>query len=208
MVIQLRASMGAGKSTLVRRLLVEHGGQLIEKRAFVRERDGKKINVHLWRCDNDLFVLGRYDLETTSGKGGDFVNGPVGRDIIRHYAHLPHLVWESAWGSTEFGTDEWLDEVRRLGILWATLDTPLDTCIERIYKRRQERGANVGAALNEKKLLQNHARVHALAARGTAAGIHGVTLNDAHAYEQLHDLLVHRGWTCDQHRVSWDWTRH
>lgn len=42
-------------------------------------------------------------------------------------------------------------------------------------------------------------------ARGAELGITVVTLNDGHAYEQLHDLLVYGGWTCDRHPVYWNW---
>lgn len=207
MIVQVRGSKGSGKSTLVRRLLAEHGGKVVEQRPFIRETDGKPVNVDLWQCDGDLFVLGRYDLSTTSGAGGDRLSGQVGRDIIRHYARqVPHLVWESAWGSTEFPKDEWLEDVKRLGVWWAVLDTPFNECIRRIYRRREERGRNVGAQLNETKERQNWQLMHNQVPRALTAGIHVVTLNDGHAYEQLHDLLVYGGWPCACRSERWDWS--
>ncbi len=121
MILQIRASMGAGKSTLVRLLLREHNAELVEERSFMRPSNGKLEKVHLWRCIEDLYVLGRYDLDAVSpGAGADFINGPLGLEIVRHYAHLPHLVYESAWALTETPKAE----LRDLGVVMAVLDTP------------------------------------------------------------------------------------
>lgn len=108
MIVQLRGGMGAGKSTLARQLLKEHDGQLV---------DGHK---NLWRCSGDLYVLGSYNLTAVSpGGGGDRISGPTGRELVLHYArHVPHLLWESKWGSSEFPPHEWLAAMLPLGLTW------------------------------------------------------------------------------------------
>jgi hypothetical protein len=194
-VVQVRGGMGTGKSTLVRQLLKEHDGQPV---------DGHE---RLWRCSGDLYVLGSYNLDAVSpGSGGDRISGPQGRNIVLHYARqVPHLLWESKWGSTEFPPDPWLAEMLPLGLTWAVLDTPLDEAIRRVYQRREERGRNIGKPLNLKRGREEHVRVHRLIARAPSAGIPAVTLNTEHAVEQLHDLLVSGGWLCGQHAVKWQW---
>jgi hypothetical protein len=193
-IVQIRGASGAGKSTLVQRLLHEHGGELAEKRSFA-DADGEKVRAHLWRCDEDLHVLGRYANLTgvSRGTGADFVRGPLGREIVEHYSQLHrHLVWESYWGSTELPEEPWLARVRELGIVWATLDTPADECLRRIQRRRLQRGANVGAPLHEVNIRKHHATVHRVAKEGDELGIPNVILDHQRAYEQLHELLAAR----------------
>jgi hypothetical protein len=196
MIVQVRGCSGAGKSYLVRQLLLDHGGERIEERQeppFVRA-NGDRVDVHLWRCDDGLRVMGKYDLDSTSRGGGDFVSGSVGREIIRRYApRFPHFVWESKFGSEEANADCLL-EARGLGIVWAVLDTPLEECIRRIYARRVERNRNVGRPLNEQKITESYRYVHRDADRARGAGIRVVELDHRNAYEELLALLAEGGW--------------
>jgi hypothetical protein len=197
-IVQVRGTSGAGKSTLIQRLLYQHGGELAERRSFA-DSTGEKVRAHLWRCDEGLQVLGRYANLTgvSRGAGADFVKGPLGREIVEHYSQQHrHLVWESYWGSTELPEEPWLTRVRELGIVWATLDTPVEECLRRIERRRVQRAANVGAPLNEVNIREHHATVHRFAEEGGNLGIPGVTLDHERAYEQLHDLLISAGWHC------------
>src|ERR1700752_818892 len=84
MLVHLRGTNGCGKSTAVRRLLVDHGGEVVEERAFMR--GDRREPFKLWRCDGDLFVLGSYDLAAGTGNGGDRINGPFGVEVVRDFA--------------------------------------------------------------------------------------------------------------------------
>lgn len=198
MIIQIRAPGGAGKSSLVRQLLREHNPQVVEEQFFPDPRPhktGGKTAV-LWRCDGDLHVLGKYDLASWEGGGGDFVSGPIGRGIIRHYApRLPHLIWESKFGSTEFPKDEALDEWKSFGIIWGVLDTPYDECIRQTRERRARRGEDPGD-FDQQRVARDRTTIDGYRVRGPQWGMRVETLNHDHAYEQLHDLLRSCGWQC------------
>ncbi|MBS1886496.1 MAG: hypothetical protein JSU06_04830 [Actinobacteria bacterium] len=197
MVIQIRGTSGAGKSTLVQRLLREHGGECVEEP--FPTADGGEVKLPVWRCEGDLCVVGRYaNLSGVSrGLGGAVVEGAVGEAIVAHYgARHAHLVWENYRGSTELPDGAALERARQLGLVWATLDTPVEECLARIGRRRAERGANVGAPLNEAAIRAHHDEVAALGEVAAGSGIRCVSLAHEDAYAQLHALLVEGGLAC------------
>jgi hypothetical protein len=203
MHVHLRGTNGSGKSTAVRRLLIDHNGELVEEREFMRGSKGEKIK--LWRCDGDLYVLGSYNLDeaTAPGVGADHINGPFGVEVVHHYAaRCPHLLWESARGSAE----HLKDDLQPLGIVWALMDTTADDCIAGVYERRRATGRNQGRPLNEKKIRENHALANRAAMRAMESGNPVVTINRDHAANQLQDLLAFGGWRPKRtHPPRWDW---
>lgn len=201
MIVQIRATMGAGKSTLVRHLLREH--------------DGRKVGNGdpVWLCQGDLFVLGSYNLDGVSpGGGGDKIRGPELVRLMRHYSQYGHVLHEGARAACEFPRDQWLADtlaMRDAPLVWALLAPPFETCIARIHQRRIERNRNVGAPLNLKKQSENYRSVLRYVERGAAAGIRTVSLQDAGVegtYQQLHDLLVHGGWRSGRDPFGWGWS--
>jgi hypothetical protein len=191
-IIQIRAGMGAGKSTLVRRMLQDHGGRVVE-RIDVGVQGRKMLDV--WRCTGDLFVVGSYRLDSTSGAGGDPLYGKACSEVMRRYAARGHVLHEGARAANMRPNGE-LGSLVEMGVVWAVLDTPLDECIRRIYQRRIERQRNVGAPLNERRQAENYRRIARIAEEGAEGGIRLVALSDAKAYGQLHALLASGGWVC------------
>lgn len=197
MVIQIRGTSGAGKSTLVQRLLREHGGERVKESLPVG--DGAEVELPVWHCDGDLCVIGRYaNLDGVSrGLGGVVVAGATGEAIVAHYGERhAHLVWENYRGSTELPRGAALERARELGLVWATLDTPVEECLARIVRRRSEREANVGAPLNEAAIRAHHREVEALGGVAARSGIRCVSLAHEDAYGQLHALLLEGGLDC------------
>jgi hypothetical protein len=194
--------MGAGKSTLVRKLLREHDGRPVG--------NGDPV----WICQGDLYVLGSYNLDAISpGSGGDGLQGPGLVRLMRHYSSYGHVLHEGARAACEWPhTDPWLQDtlaLRAKGLVWATVDTSFETCIARIYQRRIERSRNVGKTLNEARQHANYRAINRYADRGREHGITVVTLRDEgldRSYEQLHDLLVHGGWSSGRSPFGWNWS--
>jgi hypothetical protein len=196
-VIQIRGTSGAGKSTLVQRLLREHGGECREE--SLSADDGAEVELPVWHCEGDLRVIGRYaNLSGVSrGLGGAVVAGAVGESIVAHYGKRhAHLVWENYRGSTELPQGPALEQAIELGLVWATLDTPVEECLARIDRRRSERGANVGAPVNEPAIRAHHREVMALSAIAARSGLRCVSLAHEDAYEQFHALLLDGGLDC------------
>lgn len=203
MVIQIRGTSGAGKSTLVQRLLREHAGECVEE-SFSAD-DGAEVKLPVWRCEGDLCVIGRYANLTgvSRGLGGAVVDGATGEAIVADYARRhAHLVWENYRGSTELPQGPALERARELGLVWATLDTPVEECLARIVRRRSEREANVDAPLNEAAIRAHHREVAALGESAARSGIRCVSLAHEHAYEQLHALLLGGGLDCRHARPA------
>jgi hypothetical protein len=200
MIVQIRAPMGAGKSTLVQRLLREHNGVVVHRVATRREQ-GKLKYTDVWHCDGNLYVLGSYHLDSTSGTGGDPLYGPWSVEVMRHYAAFGHVLHEGARAANMKPNGTMPDLLALPDLVWAVLDTPFDECIRRIYARREERGRNIGASLNVTSQEQNFRRIHRIARDGADAGIRVVTLNDGQAYEQLQELMGQGGWRPGMHRA-------
>jgi hypothetical protein len=108
MIVQLRGSMGAGKSTTVRRLLVEHNAEQIEPQ--------------VWRCAGDLYVPGSYRLDGPSpGTGGDHLLRGDGPERVRELAgHVESLIFEGYTFSTT-NPKPWMAE---LGVVQAFIVLP------------------------------------------------------------------------------------
>ena len=222
MIVQIRGEGGSGKSRVVRELLREHRGVVVEEPTFYVNGVGSyNITFQVWRCDGDLYVLGDYNLDYVEGEydphnkdkgsGGDKINGEISRLVMRHYARTSqtghHCIWESKRGSTEprlRGTtaakakayDEWRDEIRELGIVWAVLDTPREVALANTFERRKERRAKPKPDPPDQR---NHEYVHSIKNKGAEAGIRVVDIDYKHAYVELHELLVSGGWECERH---------
>ncbi|HTR75002.1 MAG TPA: GTPase domain-containing protein [Solirubrobacterales bacterium] len=207
MIVQLRGSTGAGKSTLVHRLIEEHGGEVVDVHEFDRGAEVERMK--LWRCEGGLHVIGNYtrrDGESVSrGRGADAMNGAVADDMFAHYTGLglPHLLWESALDSMVMPGEPRLSMTRELGVVWATLDTPADVCLERVLRRREERGVTEKDPPRADSIAAMVEAVRRRATEARSLGIHSVTLrwdDDPHA--RLHDLLSSGGWLRDRLRAS------
>jgi hypothetical protein len=207
MFVQLRGGSGAGKSTLMRRMLAEHDGEVVETRVFPytitrgpHRGTNKLERIDLWRCDGDLYVLGRYDLSSISGKGGDGVSGQKGMDMLEYYLpQVPHLAWESKWGSAETPRDARLDLLRKFGIVWATMTTPFETCLANIAARTVQRGRGRGRVADEHDEQLAYQRMHRYVDEAEAVGIRCVAIPWEDPYPDFHELLVSGGWSCGRH---------
>jgi hypothetical protein len=141
--------------------------------------------------------VGSYHLDGPSpGPGGD----KFADDLFRAVAEArEHVICESMSESTVLPRP-WHSEC---AVVSTWIDTPLERCVSNIYQRRTERSRNVGRPLDQKKLTSNWRRAQDLANR---FGFVRLTFGDD-LYEQVHDLLVSGGWTCDRHPLRWsfDW---
>jgi hypothetical protein len=194
MIIQVRGESGSGKSTLLRRFREEHGGaEIVETKPFDPPSGNNRRKVDLYLASGDVALL------------DDEFFGEVGREIVKYYAaRYRHVLWESKLGSGEppqyafeDGGNEWVDEIRRLGIVWAVLDTDEDTCIA---NTEEERG---GKIKNHSRFRTAHRAVHKIAKKAANVGIRVDTLHYPDlAYYQLHCLLEEGGWVCISPRCS------
>ena len=149
----VRGGSGSGKSWLVREFLRSHSvsAETLTIPRWGRGRDPERhvqyIQAHT--LDNNGFtVLGRYDMDGLSpGKGGEALPLQMWEELLLRY---DPVLFEANVGC---GKDLWARLVTQTRVVWATMDTPADECIRRIYERRERTGRNLGKPLKEDRML-------------------------------------------------------
>ena len=132
--VKLHGTSGAGKTTLARNVI---------ENAWENEViPGIKGKPEAYKCtyiglEYPIYVLGRYD--ATCG-GFDTVDADHQLVLLQKYAELGHVLYESLFTSGFYGRIGKLSENYGKDHIFAFLDTPLETCIERVKLRRAAAG--------------------------------------------------------------------
>lgn len=136
MIIKLHGTSGAGKTTAVRELMaLAHTCDPIVPDG-AKKPEAYRLQFH--ELAAPVFVLGNYDITCggmdTVSSVGDQVN------LIHKYAEVGHVVYEGLLLSTYYGSLG--KAVERYGNdhVWAFMDTPIEECIARVKRRREEAG--------------------------------------------------------------------
>lgn len=162
MILNVRGTGGAGKSTLVREVMARYPS-MDAVYAFGRRRP---VGYHCARpVGRSLFVVGHY--ETPCG-GADTLPSPdAAYDLIERTAPLADVMFEGIITQ---------DDVRRCvalaqhhEVLVLALDVPIDLCLASIQDRRRKR--NDGRPLNPKNTMERAQRLTGTIRRLAEAGV-------------------------------------
>lgn len=134
LAIKLHGTSGAGKSTVVRELMRDDPNPTLYG-------DPKRPDAYCIKWPNfkhPLYVLGPY----TNTCGGLDAIGKFDRhiELFNEYAPLGHLIYEGMPQSGFYGRIGEASEVYGENHIFAFMDTPIDTCIDRVAQRRKEKG--------------------------------------------------------------------
>lgn len=134
MIVNLRGTHGAGKSTVIQRILCAFPHQVI------MEPGGKKIwgyNVSLPL--RKLVIVGPYH---TACGGCDAIQpySEIWPRVEEAYRDVGNVLFEGALISCSYGSIGLSSEKYGSNFVFATLDTPLDLCIARVNLRREAKG--------------------------------------------------------------------
>src|SRR5690554_107408 len=134
-IVNIRGTHGSGKSTVVREIIKMYDGTF----ESINEK-GRPNNycVKLPGTKKTLYVIGSY--ETACG-GCDGIQPYA--DIwprVEKFAALGHVLFEGALVSSSYGNIGRSSEAYGDQFIFAFMDTPLNTCINRIVERRLARG--------------------------------------------------------------------
>lgn len=195
--INLRGGHGTGKTTVSHRLIGEHKHDELVEPEYCQGKHFSKPNCFRVEGDPPVHVVGRYQ----SGMDGIFPQTII-EEMLEHWAPQGHVLWENVMVSANIG--RWAELARKLksmGVhpIWVFFDTPLETCIERVFARRREasaRGFSHRQADSEVKLdvLSGHwRRTRRAGARAWKEGIDVRWVDHRLSYEQVHNLLIHEG---------------
>jgi hypothetical protein len=172
----------------------EYGFDPLVEPEYVCGKRFRKSNCHA--MPDGAFVVGRYK----SGCDGIFPQEII-EEMIKYWAPRGHLIWENVLVAANIGRWAVLaqDTEPINHNVWVFLDTPLELCIERVFKRRAEaaaQGFNHRQSDDAVKLdvISGHwRRVRRATARAVRAGIDVRIVQHTISYEQVHNMLVLEG---------------
>lgn len=133
-IVSIRGTHGSGKSTIVQKILAKYPHEALFTKGNAKRPSGYLVDLP---TGDYLYIPGPYD--TPCG----------GCDAIQPYSNIwplidaavresHHVLFEGALVSSSYGAighsmNGWTDS---MDCLFAFLDTPLETCLERIAERR------------------------------------------------------------------------
>lgn len=138
LILNIRGTSGSGKSYIVHKLMQDASGS-----AKILDVVGKTIahRLQFEEGSKPLHVLGKYDVKC--GGCDTIKTQDQVCDLVKRFSAEGEVVFEglliSHLYSRYFKLDSQLSAIGHKYI-WAFLDTPLELCLERVNKRRRERG--------------------------------------------------------------------
>lgn len=130
MIVNIRATSGAGKSTIAREIMARYPPRPLK-------RNGKVVGYEVALPSGPLFIVGRYETPCGGCDGIKTQDEVCAR--VRKYAKRGHVLFEGLIVTTIF--ERYAELLPRLGAYrFAFLNTPLRTCLRRVEKRRKARG--------------------------------------------------------------------
>ena len=199
MLVNIRGINGAGKSTTVRKLMK----RFPPFRTYSAAGMFTKYKEKILRYDmpSHMHVLGDYSYHSSGGLDG---YSPVKRlyqflidqEQLVGRCRMGYIVYESVLLSQAKGPI--VNIAQRVGkdsILFATLDTPLDLCIERIKERRlkSSKYRKIRNEPNWDQIIGAHARIQRYHDFFGPYG-HTLRLDHARPVEHLLEYLRTLGW--------------
>lgn len=197
MIINIRGTNGAGKTSVYRKFIDDHPHEELFGPAPSMQPTRTYKKGIAFALEGGTYCVGRHQA------GCDGIHPQeIIVELIEHYAQLGHVIFENVLIAGNRG--RWELMARRLQhmnpTVWLVLDTPFATCLERVYSRRVQRASegwkHRGSTIKENVIEQHYRRVHRNALAAAMAGIDVRLLDHRIAYEQTHDLLVRGGWEC------------
>lgn len=183
MIIDIRGTHGAGKSSLVRSLLNSADSVMTHPRAGTEEIMGYQALFGKVRVG----VVGRY---TTDCGGCDTIK--TQEDVcvrVREFSHnYDHVVYEGALVTTLWS--RYRDLALELGprrFLFAFMDTPLQTCIDRVNARRA--GSGKEPLADPKNIRDKYATASRIMQKCIDEGMQWRLIDHTHPEKTLGDLL-------------------
>jgi len=181
-ILNLRGGNGSGKTTIHHWLIDNHDAEPMYDPNFFTDAV-KKPNA--WKLPGGLYVIGKYT------GGGDSILFDQLKTMVNGFSQHGHVFFENVLVSGS--KMAWLNIRKTMSDrdwVWATLDTPADICIERIY------GRNGGKPIQEDTIRGFNKRVRSLGEWLAEEGEKSVLIDHTNSIKMVHDLLEQGGWDC------------
>ena len=182
MIVDLRGPNGSGKSHVVFDFM-KLGYEELDLVEYPNPKTGKPNFVRgYFLAQLNLVIVGRY---TTACGGCDGIKTQdlVCAAVTAATKLAPNVLFEGVIVSTLFSRYAALSQSLGLPYTWAFLDTPINTCLARIYKRNGGKPIKEGLVHNKWSTIQRvRQKAHAV---GAACAI----IRHEHATEDVRRLL-------------------
>lgn len=153
-LLNLRGTHGSGKSHVMRNFLAMHPAQK-KHYGVLGARLPEAYELTIKGCDKPVYVIGPY---ITVCGGLDCVR-PYDNImvLVDKYQKKGHVVFEGLIAAGVYGrVGEFLEQFKKR-VHFLFLDTPLDTCIQRVQSRRDTRGTKT--EFNDANVRKKYAAV-------------------------------------------------
>lgn len=164
-IVNIRGCNGSGKTTIVRRFL---------QRLTVTPLGGKpgrplgyRVDASSWGIATPVYVVGSYE-NTNGGADGIKTQEEIVDRVQKAHAH-GHVLVEGILMSKSSEGGVCAPALRGMGAIFAFLDTPWETCLERVLARRLAAG-NEKPFDPEKTMRSAYQQCHRSAELLTLAG--------------------------------------
>lgn len=185
-IVNIRGTSGSGKSTVARAFLDNY------PRQELKDADGKikgyRVDLTSEGLNNPLFILGRY---TTACGGLDTINTQQeAADLaVKAWSSGGHVLMEGLLTSAAGPKGAVPITLKPTGsAIYAVLDTPLDTCLERVMKRREARGDT--RPFNPTNTEAKYSQVFSAATLLHNDGDKVITLDHQNAFKQVLNIYL------------------
>lgn len=181
MIINVRGSSGSGKSTIAFTLLKHPHEKITNKEGKVM---GYKVEAGLSR---PVYIVGRY--ETKCGGADVIPTQKEAADRALYFHELGgHVLIEGLLASAAGPKGQLTIALQETGqAVYGILDTPVETCLDRVRARRLARG-------DERPLNETNTRLKHKQTMQTAKTLHGLgydvrPIDHTRAYEDVMDIF-------------------
>jgi len=186
MIIKIHGTSGSGKTTIIRELM-KMSDPVPAECVDLKEGRVEAMILHLKSVMKPVVVLGPYGKAHCGGL--DAISGTdVHVQLLRRYVEWGHVLYEGLLGSECYGAMGAASELYHGDHLFAFLDTPIETCIERVKQRRLDAGNT--KPLNESNTRGRVAKIERLKYRlQNEFGRWVVDIDHKRATDQIYQIL-------------------
>ena len=164
-IVNIRGCNGSGKTTIVRRFLDRLPCQPLGGKPG--RPAGYTVDASGWGISVPVFVVGSYE-NTCGGTDGINTQEEIAARVVKAYS-LGHVLVEGLLMSKSSAGGHVAPILKEHGAIFAFLDTPWETCLERVLQRRAAAG-NEKAFDPDKTMRSAYEQCHRSAELLTLAG--------------------------------------
>lgn len=184
-IVNIRGTSGSGKSTIAFEFLKRFPSEeLTGKDGKIK---GYRVNTSSAGLSYDVFILGKY---TTACGGLDAcpTQAEAGELATKAYEMGGHVLAEGLLASAAGPKGAFTDAIYQTGAaVFAVLDTPLQTCLDRVRARRLAKGND--KPFNEKNTRDKYTQVHSTAKALHAIGYDVRAIDHTNAFEEVMNIF-------------------